>query len=129
MLPKGSRFAREVEEKKKIPAKYVRIAAAAGVLLLLFIVYECWPAKKYHNALAPGNFATIRPGMSRQEVISLVDGAPGDYRTKNHGAADRFGDPPAGFEHVIWETDFGGYCVVLDSSTGQVIKVERKAAP
>jgi hypothetical protein len=124
MLPSGSRFGKK-DEQPAIPAKYVRIGAACGVVLLIIIVYMFWPRKLAPTLLSPQNMGMIRPGMSKDDVMRIIDHPPGDYRTKNRGAPSRFDSTTAGADHAIWETDFGGYCVIFDSS-GTVIRIERK---
>ena len=110
------------EEKPKIPKYYYYLL---GGVLISLLAYIFWPRPKYNFALTHTNFKSIRPQMTKADVKKLVECPPGDYRKTNNGAAPRF-DPPAGnAEHEIWETDFGGYCVIYDSN-GRVIKVDRK---
>jgi hypothetical protein len=117
-----ARIQKKVEKKPKIPKLYFWLL---GGIVAIILVYVFWPRKLGAPPLTVGNFNIIRPGMTKAEVNKLIGSPPGDYRTANKGAAPRFDAPAAGTEHEIWETNFGGYCVIYDSG-GKVIRVDRK---
>lgn len=113
---------KKVEEKPKIPKYYFWLL---GLILLVMLVYIFWPKTKVGITLTPSNFALIRPQMTKADVKRIIGSPPGDYRTANKGAAARFDAPAGGGDQEIWETNFGGYCVIYDAS-GAVIRVDRK---
>jgi hypothetical protein len=113
---------KKVEKKPKIPKRYYWLL---GGIVAIILVAIFWPKSRTLPMLTAANFNSIRPEMAKADVVKYVGRPPGDYRTTNKGAAPRFDPPASGTEHDIWETNFGGYCVVYNSS-GKVIRVDRK---